>query len=221
MHCADTTLYAIIGLDRGRPGRDVLPDSAVDRGALPAVRGSHRYDVPLDGADAFESLDAIFAPDVSRRPNLGVTSSAGLGALVLLTFPIVNASAEEPLFRWYSRARLAQGVRATRHDSGRLAEPDLQDGQDAPTHPRGTTSAAWIAHDPVAVDRLRDPAHVLREHPSGNGGAREHVPCSGARFGADLPSGGLTHAVHRGPVPGELVHERTRSCAAIRDGCVA
>lgn len=112
VHREGTTLRAMVGFDRVRFGRDVLWGVLwIMVLYLPFVGAIIGTMFALYGTDVFASFQTVFAPDVAQLPTFGVAGSVASGVLVLLTFPIINAPAEELLFRGYSQTRL-RGVLA-------------------------------------------------------------------------------------------------------------
>lgn len=108
VHRAGSTLRAMIGFDRARLGRDILWGLLwIAVLYLPFALAIIGTMFALFGAAAFDSFEAVFAPDVDRLPAMTTAVAAILGIVAVLTFAPINAPAEELVFRGYSQGRLA------------------------------------------------------------------------------------------------------------------
>lgn len=106
LHAAGTTIRALAGLERARLLRDIawgLLWFVVLY--LPFVAALMLYMLALYGGDLFAHFGEVFAAEEPQLP-AGVTIA--LLVTVGLTFPVVNAPAEELYFRGWAQSGLAR-----------------------------------------------------------------------------------------------------------------
>lgn len=109
VHREGLTLRGMIGFDRSRLGRDILWGllwiAVLYLSFAGAIVGTM---FALFGADAFESFDAVFAPDPSEFPAIGIAASVVIAILIVLTFAPINAPTEELVYRGYAQGMIAK-----------------------------------------------------------------------------------------------------------------